>query len=69
MAKNAAGRRVVDDVGKPAPLSEAEKAAITRARADVKAGRLHDHDEVAERLRRRAAEIVNGAKKAATRRR
>lgn len=40
------------------PLTVAETAAIKRAEADVKAGRLHNHDDVAGRLRRRAAEIV-----------
>ncbi len=45
------------------PLTPAEKAAVARAEADVKAGRLHDHDDVAKLLRRRAAEIVERAAK------
>ncbi|HKO09024.1 MAG TPA: hypothetical protein VJ487_15035 [Alphaproteobacteria bacterium] len=52
-----------DKVRESPPLTPAEKAAVGRAEADVKAGRLHDHDDVAKLLRRRAAEIVERAAK------
>ena len=58
MAKNTIGFVIQDEEHESAPLTAAEKAAVERAEADVKAGRLHDHDDVAKRLRRRAAEIV-----------
>ncbi len=45
-------------------LSAAEKAAIERAEADIKAGRVYEHDEIAKWLRERAAEIVDRARKA-----
>ena len=47
MAKNAPGFMIDDEERKPPPLTAAEKAAIKRAEADVKAGRLYDHDDVA----------------------
>ncbi len=63
MAKNAPGFAIDDEERKPAPLTAAEKAAIKRAEADVKAGRLYDHDDVAKWLRQRAAKIVERARK------
>jgi predicted transcriptional regulator len=68
MPKNVAISAIDDEDRKSPPLTAAERAAIKRAEADVKAGRLHDHDDVAERLRLRAAEIVERARKAAKRR-
>jgi len=65
MAKNDRGF-TLDSEPPAAPLTEAEKAAIERAKADVAAGRLHDHEDVAARLRRRAAEIVARARKASS---
>ncbi|MSO89658.1 MAG: hypothetical protein EXQ89_06810 [Rhodospirillaceae bacterium] len=57
---------MIDDEDRKSPaLTSAEKAAVKRAEADVKAGRLHDHDDVAKWLRRRAAEIVKHARKTA----
>ena len=63
MAKNALGFTIDDADRKSPPLSAAEKAAVQRAEADAKAGRLHDHDDVAKRLRRRGTEIVERASK------
>jgi predicted transcriptional regulator len=55
-------RFAIDDHdGKSQPLTAAEKAAIKRAEADVKAGRLYDHDDVAKWLRQRAIEIAKAA--------
>ena len=48
---------------KSPPLTLAEKAAIKRGEADIKAGRVHEHDEVAERLRKRAADLAERARK------
>ena len=57
---------MIDDEGRASlPLTAAEKAAVKRAEDDIKAGRVKEHDKVAERLRHRAAEIVvpeSGAK-------
>lgn len=58
MPKRALKFAVDDEHRRPRPLTTAEKAAVKRAEADVKAGRTHDHDIVAKRLRRRAVEIV-----------
>ena len=63
MAKNALGFTIDDADRKSPPLAAAEKAAIKRAEADVKAGRLYDHDDVAKWLRQRAAAIVERARK------
>jgi hypothetical protein len=63
MAKNAPGVTIGDEDRKSPPLTAAEKAAIKRAEADVKAGRLYDHDDVVKWLRKRAAEIVERARK------
>jgi hypothetical protein len=63
MRKNTPAFTLDDQDQKSPPLTTAEKAAIKRARADVKAGRVYDHDEVAKRLRRRAADIVTRANK------
>ncbi len=64
MAKNALGVTIDDEDSDSPALTAAEKAAVKRAEADVKAGRLHDHADVAKWLRRRAAEIVKHARKA-----
>ena len=58
MAKNAPGFAIEDGERKSPPLTAVEKAAIKRAEADVKAGRLYDHDDVAKWLRQRAAAIT-----------
>ena len=41
------------------PLTLDEQAAVKRAEADIAAGRLHDHEDVARWLRQRAKEIVD----------
>ncbi len=62
MAKNQA-RFVIDAAkGEPPPLTAAETAAIKQGEEDIKAGRAYDHDEVAVRLRKRAAEIAERAR-------
>lgn len=66
MAKSSTGFTIDDRERAVRPLTAAERAAIKRAEADVKAGRLHDHDDVAKRLRQRAAAIVARATKSAT---
>jgi hypothetical protein len=43
------------------PLTQAELVTIRRADADIAAGRLRSHVEVARWLRKRAAEIINRA--------
>ena len=63
MAKNAPGYTLDDPDGEARPLTASEKGAIERAEADVKAGRLHEHADVAKWLRERAAEIVERARK------
>lgn len=63
MPKRALGFVIDDEPRRPRPLTAAEKAAVKRAEADIKAGRLHDHDDVAKRLRRRAVEIAGRASK------
>jgi len=68
MPKNVAVATIKQDDRKPPPLTAVERAAVRRAEADVKAGRLHDHADVAERLRKRATEIVGRAGRAAKRR-
>jgi predicted transcriptional regulator len=50
-----------DDLRETPPLTPEEQAAVTRAKADVAAGRLHDHAEVARWLRQRAKEIGSSA--------
>ncbi len=63
MAKNQA-RFVIDaSESKPSPLTLAEKAAIKQGEEDIKAGRVYDHDDVAVRLRKRAAEIAERVRK------
>jgi predicted transcriptional regulator len=47
-----------------ADLSAAERASVERAEADIKAGRVHEHDEIAQWLRERASAIVERARKA-----
>lgn len=63
MAKNALGFAIADEDRKSPPLTADDKAVIERAEADVKAGRLHDHDDVAKWLRQRAARIAERARK------
>jgi hypothetical protein len=63
MAKNAPGFTIDDHARPSPPLTPEETAAIKRAEADVEAGRIHDHDEVAKRLRQRAAGIVERARR------
>ncbi|HKO08694.1 MAG TPA: hypothetical protein VJ487_13350 [Alphaproteobacteria bacterium] len=46
-----------EDVESPS-LTPSEMAAVEHAEADVKAGRLHDHDDVAKRRRACALEIA-----------
>ena len=58
MASDPAPYSLYDDPGETAPLTEEEQAAVKRAEADVAAGRVYDHDEVARWLRHRAKEIV-----------
>jgi hypothetical protein len=58
MPRNTAGFTLDDQDIEAAPLSAEDKAALERARADVENGRLHDHDDVAKRLRKRAADIT-----------
>jgi predicted transcriptional regulator len=65
MARNVAPFAIDDEDRKPAALTAEEKAALRRAEADIKAGRLHDHADVAKWLRKRAAEIVSRVKKPA----
>jgi predicted transcriptional regulator len=60
-----AGFTIDDEDRKSPPLTAAEKAAIKRAEADIKAGRLTDHDDVARMLRQRAGDIVKRARKTA----
>ena len=48
-------------------LTDAEKAALKRAEADIEAGRVHDHDDVVKRLRQRASDIVKRSGKSAKR--
>ena len=64
MAKSIPAHTIDDRERRSADLSAAEKAAIKRAEADIKAGRVHEHDEIAKWLRERAAEIVDRARKA-----
>ena len=65
MSKNAA-RSTIDSADRVSPpLTAAERASIKRAEADVKAGRVYDHDDVAKWLRQRAADIVGRARKSA----
>ncbi|HEY5607606.1 MAG TPA: hypothetical protein VIM38_04645 [Alphaproteobacteria bacterium] len=54
VTKRAAGFTIYDEDRKSPSLTAAEKAALKRAEADIKAGRLHDHVDVAKRLRQRA---------------
>jgi predicted transcriptional regulator len=61
MSKSARVFRIDEAAPPSAPLTAAEKAALKRAEADIKAGRLHDHDDVAKWLRQRATEIVGCA--------
>ncbi|MBI3516513.1 MAG: hypothetical protein HY060_20975 [Proteobacteria bacterium] len=63
MAKGATGFTLDDDDRKSPPLTAVEKAAVKRAEADAAAGRLHEHRDIAKWLRRRAAEIVERARK------
>ena len=56
---------VDDEMDEATPLSEEERAAVNRAEADILAGRLHDHEDVAKWLRQRAKEIVERAYKRA----
>ena len=65
MAKHAVGYTSDDDEPKPTPLTRVEKASVRRAEADLKSGRVRDHDAVAEELRLRARTIVERARKAA----
>jgi predicted transcriptional regulator len=58
MPKHVLKFAIGDEPRRPRALTTAEKAAVKRAEADIKAGRLHDHDDVAKRLRRRATEIA-----------
>jgi hypothetical protein len=64
LARNARGREPGKEDSSP-PLSAAEKAAVERAEADIRAGRVHDHESVAAWLRRRAAAIVKRRRKSA----
>jgi predicted transcriptional regulator len=54
---------VDDELDEAVPLSEEELGAIKRAEADILAGRLHDHEDVAKWLRQQAKEIVERAYK------
>jgi predicted transcriptional regulator len=54
---------VDDELDEAVPLSEEELAAVKRAEADILAGRLHDHEDVAKWLRQQAKEIVERAYK------
>lgn len=63
MAKSQARFVIENEGGKSSPLTAAEKAAIKRGEADIEAGRVYDHDQVADQLRRRAAEIADRARK------
>jgi len=65
MPKRALKFAIDDESRQPRPLTAAEKAAVKRAEADIKAGRLRNHDDVAKRLRRRAVEIAGRAPKSA----
>lgn len=67
MPKNQAGFMIDDERRASPPLTAAEKAAVKRAEDDIKAGRVQEHDKVAERLRHRAAEIVGRARGAKSR--
>ena len=64
MAKSARSFAIDDEEHTSPPLTAAEKVAIKRAKADVKAGRVHDHEDIAAWLRQRAATIVKRARKA-----
>jgi len=63
MSKKLPTFAIGDENRTPPPLTAAERAVIKRAEADVKAGRLYDHDDVAKWLRQRAARIVRRARK------
>jgi predicted transcriptional regulator len=63
MAPKRAPYAVDDELNKSTPLTEEERAAVKRAEADILAGRLHDHEDVAKWLRQRAKEIVERAYK------
>ena len=65
MPKRALKFAIDDEPRRMRPLTASEKAALKRAEADIKASRLHDHDDVAKRLRQRAAAIVGRARKSA----
>jgi hypothetical protein len=55
---------MIDDENHESPaLTAEEEAAVGRAEADEKAGRLHSHDDIAKWLRERAADIVKRARK------
>jgi predicted transcriptional regulator len=61
MPKNQA--KAAAEESPPLPLTAAEKAAIRRSEADIAAGRVHDHDDVSARLRQRAVEVVDRARR------
>jgi predicted transcriptional regulator len=61
MASKSAPYAIDEKVTDTLPLTDEEREAVKRAEADVAAGRVHDHEAVAEWLRRRAKEIVERA--------
>ena len=63
MAKKPVAYMIDDENRKSPALTAEEEAAIGRAEADVKASRLHSHDDIAKWLRERAAEIVKRARR------
>jgi predicted transcriptional regulator len=64
MTKSAPAYGINDKERRSADLSAAERDSIERAEADIKAGRIHEHDEIAQWLRERASAIVERARKA-----
>jgi predicted transcriptional regulator len=63
MVAKVAPYAIDDHLDETTPLTEEERAAVERAKADIAAGRIHTHEDVAKWLRQRAREIVERAHK------